>query len=300
MTRRTPRRRYDNRGHAGGHKGRHTTSLPLPPLWTVLLVSPAACYGKQEVLKVYLISITIACSRLRRSPDLVCCVENALRAFSTQHTKFLRGEAARAAGTRGRRLRKSDTLLRRTKERCYAALQHLRGELFSHRIHNHAMTINEEGFWNTGQAVVYASRAIRVNYIGVGQTILLHEAQCSALPVLKIDADKDHPLSLCPLPLCLQEGSFLFTGVAPRRPEVDYDELPFKICQVKRLPGLFAQESQGKIRSRFAQQRIAASAVVRIFRGREQRYPEHSQQPNIHQADHGKDDDTTPAQFTFL
>src|SRR6266567_2085438 len=105
MTRRTPRRRYDNRGHAGGHKGRHTTSLPLPPLWTVLLVSPAACYGKQEVLKVYLISITIACSRLRRSPkNLVWCVENARSAFSTHHTKFLRGFAARAPGERGRSL----------------------------------------------------------------------------------------------------------------------------------------------------------------------------------------------------
>src|SRR6266702_7878893 len=104
MTRRTPRRRYDNRGQAGGHKGPHTTSLPLPPLRTVLLVSPAACYGKQEVLEVYLISITIACSRLRRSPDLVWCVENALRAFSTHHTKFLRGFAARAPGERGRSL----------------------------------------------------------------------------------------------------------------------------------------------------------------------------------------------------
>src|SRR6266851_4856664 len=32
-------------------------------------------------------SITIACSRLRRSLDLLCVVENALRAFSTTHNK---------------------------------------------------------------------------------------------------------------------------------------------------------------------------------------------------------------------
>jgi hypothetical protein len=31
-------------------------------------------------------------------------VENALRAFSTKHTKFLRGFAAHALGARGRRL----------------------------------------------------------------------------------------------------------------------------------------------------------------------------------------------------
>jgi O-antigen ligase len=39
---------------------------------------------------------TIACSHLRRSPDLVCGVENALRAFSTPHTKSFarRGRAS--------------------------------------------------------------------------------------------------------------------------------------------------------------------------------------------------------------
>ena len=36
-------------------------------------------------------------ARLRRPPDGVCCVENALRAFSTQHTHLLRGEAALAS-----------------------------------------------------------------------------------------------------------------------------------------------------------------------------------------------------------
>ena len=61
------------------------------------------------------------------------------------------------------------------------------------------------------------------------------------LRVLEIDADKDDSLNLCALPLRLQEGSFLFTGVAPRCPEVDDDELPFQVCQVKRLTSLWTQ-----------------------------------------------------------
>jgi len=63
------------------------------------------------LFKVCLISTTIACSRLRRSPDVFCGVENALRAFSTPQNTFLRGLAARAAGERGRSLWASDTLL---------------------------------------------------------------------------------------------------------------------------------------------------------------------------------------------
>src|SRR5260370_41405379 len=51
--------------------------------------------------RVCLIPITITCSRLRRSPDLVCCVENAVSAFSTQHTKFF-ARRSRASTRRAR------------------------------------------------------------------------------------------------------------------------------------------------------------------------------------------------------
>src|SRR5215471_4363303 len=55
---------------------------------------------KMIYFRVYLIPITSACSCLRRSPDLMCCVANALRAFATQHIKSVRGEAARAPDER--------------------------------------------------------------------------------------------------------------------------------------------------------------------------------------------------------
>jgi len=52
-------------------------------------------------LRVYLIAILIAGSRLRRSSDFLCGVEPALRTGSTPHKKSLRGEAARAPSERG-------------------------------------------------------------------------------------------------------------------------------------------------------------------------------------------------------
>src|SRR2546430_13328822 len=53
---------------------------------------------KRVVLRVRLLAIMPACSRLRRSPDGVWCVDQALGAWSTHHTQFLRGEAAQAPG----------------------------------------------------------------------------------------------------------------------------------------------------------------------------------------------------------
>jgi len=40
------------------------------------------------LLRVWLIPVTITCSRLRRLSDLLYCVENALSAFSTQYNNF--------------------------------------------------------------------------------------------------------------------------------------------------------------------------------------------------------------------
>src|SRR5215469_17655462 len=62
-------------------------------------------------LRAYVIASPFACSRLRRSLDVVCCVKHALCACFTQHTtSFGRGETARTPGERGRRLWESDTL----------------------------------------------------------------------------------------------------------------------------------------------------------------------------------------------
>src|SRR6266699_559841 len=55
---------------------------------------------------VCLVSITIACSRLRRSPVLVCCVKNARSAFFTQHTPlFARRSRANIRRERAKTLR---------------------------------------------------------------------------------------------------------------------------------------------------------------------------------------------------
>src|SRR5215472_14699061 len=57
-------------------------------------------------VRVCLIAITIACSRLRRSPKLICCVEHALRACSTQHINlFARRSRASPRRERAKALR---------------------------------------------------------------------------------------------------------------------------------------------------------------------------------------------------
>src|SRR5438309_1179546 len=50
------------------------------------------------LLRVCLLAITLAYSRLRRSPALVCFVKNALRTFFTKHTKAFAGRSHASTG----------------------------------------------------------------------------------------------------------------------------------------------------------------------------------------------------------
>jgi len=75
--------------------GNALRAFPTPH--TTLFARPSRASSRRERVKslsisqglrAWLIPITTACSRLRRSPDRVWCVENALRAFSTHHTRL--------------------------------------------------------------------------------------------------------------------------------------------------------------------------------------------------------------------
>ena len=97
---------------------------------------------------------------------------------------------------------------------------------------NYATAVNQVAFRDAGHSIVYRGRTVGIDDVGVGDPVGLLEVQPIALRVFIIDANKDNTLASCTLPRGLQKRSFMFTRIAPRRPEIEHDGLSPEACQV--------------------------------------------------------------------
>lgn len=76
------------------------------------------------------------------------------------------------------------------------------------------MTINEDRFRDAGHSVINGSGTTEVDNIRVGDPICSQKAEAIARCILKVDAGKDNSLALYTQPGGLEEGRFVFAGVA--------------------------------------------------------------------------------------
>ena len=77
------------------------------------------------------------------------------------------------------------------------------------------MTINEDRFRDASHSVINGSGTSGVDDIRVGDPICSQKAEAIARCILKVDTEKDHSLALYTQPGGLEEGRFVFAGVAP-------------------------------------------------------------------------------------
>ena len=147
----------------------------------------------------------------------------------------------------GYRFATTGAALRRAENALQIALQGLLRQLTGHFGDDHPLTIEKEGLRHTCETIVDTGGAGIVYNAGIGDPIGVQEVQPLSMVILKIDAEKDDPLALYALPRCLQKGSLLLTGDAPRGPEVEHHRLSLEACQVYRRRRMGAESRQGKI-----------------------------------------------------
>src|SRR5947209_1095498 len=94
---------------------------------------------------------------------------------------------------------------------------------------DHALLVDEEGRGCIDDAVVDGGRAIGVEDVEIGNTVLLQEAETINRGVLEIDTDENNTLCLSMLRLRLQERSFVPARATGGGPEVEDDGLAFEV-----------------------------------------------------------------------
>src|SRR6266849_2760096 len=122
--------------------------------------------------------------------------------------------------------------LRRAENHLQIALHGLFGQFSDHMGNDHTAAVEKECLWHACDAVVYGGGAGIVYDVEVGDPIGAQEVQSLTVIILEIDAEKGDPLALYALPRCLQKGSLMLTGDAPRCPKVEHHRFSLQARQV--------------------------------------------------------------------
>ena len=105
------------------------------------------------------------------------------------------------------------------------------GQLPDHFVDNDPVAVNKDRLRDASHSIINGCGTICIDDVRVGDPIVLYKAETIALCILKIDTEKDDPLALYTPPCGLQERRFMFTGIAPRRPEVEQYEFSFEVAR---------------------------------------------------------------------
>src|SRR6266567_2150755 len=173
--------------------------------------------------------------------------------------------------------------LRRAENALQIALQGVLGQLTGHFGDDHPLTIEKEGLRHTCETIVDSCGAGIVYNAGIGDPVGVQEIQPLSMVILEIDAEKDDSLALDVLPRCLQKGSFMLTGDAPRGPEVEHHRLPFQACQVYRWRRARTEGSQRKIWCGVSEKGAAPGIRLALCRC-QQLSPQQDEQRNAYKA----------------